>query len=470
MSSQQKRGFRLPWAADHASEEAAAGAATMDPPASEPTTEEAPEEAAQELGEGPFGLAGTSPTSTTDAAPGASDVPESTAEATMIDVETTTGSPASEAGSPAGGDSDWPDVDRRTSPQHADDADLAASRPPIHAVGESRVPRRENPLVAGLVKAMREAAVASREETMTRLQAEAEARVTGIRGRATSEAAELKHRAETDIAEIRDWSKAEIARIREETESRIEARKTDLTGETERHAASVERLVSEVEGLVATFESDMKEFFERLLAEDDPARLAALAEQAPDAPDLTGDGPSALDLIDQVPLSTATPSFPPAPAATSELTAETAPDPATASTEAPSEPAADALGADAAAAAEVAASEGLDMSAAAAWPAVTPASASDPDGQVKGEGATQLMVTGLTSVAGISAFKGALGQLRGVRSVSVSSGDPGVFVFAINHEPQIDLATGIAGLAGFAARITDATDAGITVVAHEPAA
>jgi hypothetical protein len=79
------------------------------------------------------------------------------------------------------------------------------------------------------------------------------------------------------------------------------------------------------------------------------------------------------------------------------------------------------------------------------------------------------MVTGLSSVAGISAFKGALGQLPGVRSVSVSSGDPGVFVFAISHDPDIDLATGIAGLAGFAARVTDTTDSGIAVVAHEGA-
>jgi hypothetical protein len=72
-------------------------------------------------------------------------------------------------------------------------------------------------------------------------------------------------------------------------------------------------------------------------------------------------------------------------------------------------------------------------------------------------------------VAGISALKGALGQLPGVHAVSVSSGDHGEFVFAVSHDPGVDLATGIAGLPGFAARITDATDDGIAVVAHEPA-
>jgi hypothetical protein len=79
-----------------------------------------------------------------------------------------------------------------------------------------------------------------------------------------------------------------------------------------------------------------------------------------------------------------------------------------------------------------------------------------------------LLVRGLGSVAGISALKGALGQLSGVHAVSVSSGEQGEFVFAVTHDPGVDLATGIAGLPGFAARITDATDDGIAVVAHEP--
>ena len=79
-------------------------------------------------------------------------------------------------------------------------------------------------------------------------------------------------------------------------------------------------------------------------------------------------------------------------------------------------------------------------------------------------------MTGLSSVAGISAFKGALGQVPGVHSVSVSSGSSGEIVFALKHEAGIDLATAVEELEGFAARITDATTDGIAVVAHEPAA
>jgi hypothetical protein len=124
------------------------------------------------------------------------------------------------------------------------------------------------------------------------------------------------------------------------------------------------------------------------------------------------------------------------------------------------------------AAAEVAATEGLDMGAGTEWPGSVVAGSQREDGTADptmDDGATRLLVSGLGSVAGISALKGALGQLPGVHAVSVSSGEQGGFVFAINHDPGIDLATAVAGLPGFAARVTDASDAGITVVAHEPA-
>ncbi|HXG26061.1 MAG TPA: hypothetical protein VNL94_04305 [Candidatus Binatia bacterium] len=448
-----------------------------------------------DLGEGPFGLAGASATLTTDPAPAASDVPDPAAEATMLEVEPTNQAAYTDQHAPAdAANGAWPDSDRPSSAVHADDKERPAARPPIHAAGESPAPKRENPLVAGLVKAMREAAVASREETMSRLHAEAESRVKSIRTRATDEAAELKHRAESDISEIREWSKAEIARIREETERRIEARKSDLAGETERHAASVERLVEEVQAVVDRFQADMDGFFEQLLAENDPARLAALAEQAPEPPDLSGDGPTALDLLDEPGASHAAERVEHAeasagPAADAEAVAEPVDSEAAepvdavealnaaveAAMEAMDARAAEALQADDAAAAEMLSSEGLDMSGATEWPVATAAAAAahrptGRDADIPGNGATRLLVTGLTSVAGISAFKGALGTLHGVHNVSVSSGDPGVFIFAISHDPTVDLATGIASLAGFAARITDATDAGISVVAHEPTA
>jgi hypothetical protein len=185
----------------------------------------------------------------------------------------------------------------------------------------------------------------------------------------------------------------------------------------------------------------MEEFFGRLLAENDPARLAALAEQAPDPPDLTGDGPAAIDLLDAPARDV--------PSSTPGLEAE------------------------AAAAAEVAATEGLDLGSAGDWPAAVQAGARRADaGAAEGEdaGSTRLTVTGLASVAGISAFKGALGQLAGVQNVSVTSGERGAFQFAVVHEPGFDLAAGLAGLADFGARVTDAKNGNLDVVAHEPTA
>jgi hypothetical protein len=226
-------------------------------------------------------------------------------------------------------------------------------------------------------------------------------------------------------------------------------RSHECASETERHSESVEHLVAGVQSVVERFQADMDGFFERLLTEDDPATLASLALQAPDAPDLSGDGPPALEL--------------PGDAASDPVATVRA-----------------ALAADAAAAAELAASEGLDLGQGDGWPAATvdapqadePVAehVAEPVAAAPGDdGATRLLVRGLGSVAGISALKGALGQLPGVHAVSVSSGDHGEFVFAVSHDPGVDLATGIAGLPGFAARITDATDDGIAVVAHEPA-
>jgi hypothetical protein len=135
-----------------------------------------------------------------------------------------------------------------------------------------------------------------------------------------------------------------------------------------------------------------------------------------------------------------------------------------------------ALEATAAAEAEAAASEGLELPEGDVWPSSVLAAARRTlhhvggDFEAAGVANTRLFVNGLTSVAGISAFKGALGQLPGVRSVSVSSGEPGVFIFTVVHSPETDLQESVASLTSFSARVTDASDDYLTVVAQEPAA
>jgi hypothetical protein len=505
MSSQQKRGFRLPWAAERSTDEGAA-AATLEVDAADSadstTTAQIEDGVGGELGEGPFRFAdAATPDASTGDSPEAPEVPENTAEAAMIETDAGT-TETTESPPPPTDKNVWGIADAATekpttdvdgaelvtaeqvaAEQAADEsaaseavASEAAAKPvPATRARTDADPRatRSNPLVAGLVKAMREAALASREETTSRLKGDATAQVELIREAGTSEAAELRKRADEDVAGIREWSKSEIARIKSETDERIEQRRTELDHQTKRHEARLERQVEEVQSTMAAYEAEMDRFFDRLLAENDPARLAALAEQAPEPPDLADLPSLGDDLVsddaespggtewDDVAWGTIDPEH---------LAAITDPAP-----DAAAEPA-EALEAEAAAEAEAASTEGLEMPTDEVWPTsvlaaarrtLTPAKA---DFEAAGVANTRLFVTGLTSVAGISAFKGALGQLHGVRSVSVSSGEPGVFIFTVVHTPDTDLQDGVAGLTSFSARVTEASGGELTVVAEEPAA
>ena len=138
--------------------------------------------------------------------------------------------------------------------------------------------------MADLTKAMQTAAESTREETLARLQADAKAHVESIHTRSAGEAEELRHTADADIASIREWSKAEIARIREETDQKVVDRKATLEFEIEEHAARIEQRIERVQNHVAQFENEMATFFERLLAEEDPTQLAAMAESLPEPP------------------------------------------------------------------------------------------------------------------------------------------------------------------------------------------
>ena len=102
----------------------------------------------------------------------------------------------------------------------------------------------------------------------------------------TDEAADLRRRADDDVAAVREWSKAEIARIREETEARItdaqdRARGRDRGARRGRRGARRAGRPPRS----PTFEPEMAAFFERLLAEEDPTRIATMAETMPEPPD-----------------------------------------------------------------------------------------------------------------------------------------------------------------------------------------
>jgi hypothetical protein len=318
MTTTEKRGFRLPWGGDgqrHGDEpdpmpgDSASAVLT-------PATDLAPAIApsglrsgamlrraqAEELGRGPFDLAPADESDDSSASESLVDVVEpasrpkrqpvaETTEVLMDEPDAEghgTGAAHAAPASPAAATA-WPEIDRRDSPTH-----LASDAPLRPAVVVDGAPRKVNPLMAGLVKAMRDAARAAREETTARMRADAAARAEEIRLEAVAAGMALKKHADEDVAAIREWSRTEAARIKQETETQIAERKARLVSEAQAHATATEHLNGELKQAISAFETEMERFFDALLREEDPARLATLAERLPEAPTFArlGDAPA----------------------------------------------------------------------------------------------------------------------------------------------------------------------------------
>ncbi len=83
---------------------------------------------------------------------------------------------------------------------------------------------------------------------------------------------------------------------------------------------------------------------------------------------------------------------------------------------------------------------------------------------------TQVVVSGLVSVASIASFKRHLGRLPGVQAVAVASGPEGEFVFNVTHRADLSFRDVIPTMPGFAARVTGAGDGTLQVAARDPEA
>ena len=393
-------------------------------------------------------------------------------------------------------ESDVPSKDQASEPDGA--AVLAAAKatempPMIETIDtpEPAVPdsvavpgvRRRNSLMAELSRAMQAAAETARIETSVRFEAEAKTVVEEIHAASAIAAATLRRQADDDVASVREWSKAEIARIREETEGRITMRKTALDDEVETHEGVVQARIERVAATVSEYETQMTTFIERLLAEEDPTRIATMAETMPESPSLTDIAASVGDAA----VTTSGP-MPDAivdwsaqaerPAEAGMVTDETRAD-------APDEidPQIAAARAFAAAEAEAAAFTGeLDdddgtgpglgqdhADALEVGPAQEPVSESAPvESPATATRATaRVVVVGLVSVASIATFKRTLSRVAGVSAIGVASGPDGEFVFTVSHQAGLDLAEAITGLAGFETRITAETADGLEVAARD---
>ena len=432
---------------------------------------------------------------------------------------------------------------------------------PVSSAASSR---KTNKFMADLTKAMQTAAEAARADSLERFSADAKAHIESIHTSTADEATALRKKADEDVAAIRDWSKAEVARIREETDERIAHRKEVLEREIEAHAAQIEARIERVQSRVTSFEAEMAAFFERLLAEEDPTRFAAMAETMPEPPTFdTDDAASAswtpAESLSESPavgeepvapavdpwltepqpvdesVGGATESFakPVAESVAEQVTepsgwgqhaeatrvdepvvepaaevAADAPASETWAADATTEPAPDetpdtpidngdlfGIAADGSAgesdprlsalgmAQDFATAEAEAADFTAEEPAEDPeiptiaedALAARLAGLVAEEPAqpsevqsTRVVVTGLVSVASIAGFKRNLARVSGVRTVGVSSGPDGEFVFAVTHDAGLDLTDGIATLPGFGARVTNEAPGELTVAARDP--
>jgi hypothetical protein len=480
-----KPGFRLPWSADRSESEAPAETAS-DAPIGEALTTD------QEI-ETPDMI---------DAAPAASDQ-----MATVDD-------PSAVSGTTAEGH------------EPIDSASVAATPPDAPVSGGKST--KPNKFMADLTKAMQGAAETAKADTLARFTADAKGHIETIHSSTAVEAGELRKQADDDVASIREWSKAEIARIREETDERITHRKARLEREIDAHAAEIEGRIQRVQRRVDAFEAEMAAFFERLLAEEDATRFAAMAQSLPEPPpfdtetaedrqsaeasvaeteELPAERAVVLDPWPETQAEGVTETVDEAatthePEATAEAVADadawstTDVQPATddavetesvandddtaAEGSESTDPRLEALGVSpdfAAAEAEAAAftpedgpAEEITVIADDALAARLAGLVPDADAPSNESNTTRLVVTGLVSVASIAGFKRQLSRVAGVLSVGVSSGPDGEFLFAVTHDPGIVLRDAVTTLPGFGARVTAEADGELTVTAKDPEA
>jgi len=244
-NSESRPSFRLPWSSDRSHED----------PNGSVAVEAAPESAAGE------------------AEPGAPTWPDSDF-GTRLGTTPPTPRPA-DAIATAG----------ETGTEESDMIDQASPTAPVeHAAPPA--PRKSTQLMVDLATAIRATTEAARDHALAAVETDATDVAAAIRTAATEGAGALRRQSDEDLAAIKEWSKAEIARIREETESRLGARKATLETELAAHASAVEHRIGEVDEAVARYRADMDAYVESLKREDDPARLATMAEAMPEPPAL----------------------------------------------------------------------------------------------------------------------------------------------------------------------------------------
>jgi hypothetical protein len=334
------------------------------------------------------------------------------------------------------------------------------------AMAEATADADESDFLRSLVDAMRGVAEEERSASVTELRRLVDERVTLLETRAKDRVEELRRKTELDVTGVGDWAKGEIERVNAEAARKVEARRQQLEEQLADHETRSTAEITSVRERIAAYEQELEAFFNQLGAIKDPASFVAAARRMPKAP--------SLEAGSATPVSTATPT----PTASlnarlAQLGIDRGGKPAAAPPVAPApEAPAAAPATDTAAAATESPAPVVETPAAEMTPAAaSTAPAGERDAQLAerlaeldahqepntattqtGTGddadeiATAIMVKGLGSFGAITSFKQRLERLATVRSVTLSLGPTGEFVYRATHPRQIDLGGAISTL------------------------
>jgi len=456
-ANQRRPGFRLPWSAEGAMDDAGSGdeqghaAQAFTDPSTAATP--AKPSAGADAGHGTADLSVAADASA-DAAAGSGSSDEmgdhaAAASATAADDEAAVSDEAS--GPPA----DARPADPSAAPAAMEaQTPTEASAPAAQASGgDTPQPASSGGFLGELLTAMRRVADETRDASLGELRQRADQAIRDNEADAERRRGELRTQAEADVAGVGEWAKAEAERIKAEAEQRVAARRARMDEQINAETSRVEASSAALRARVAGYERELEAYHAQLAAIGDPAAFAAAATRMPPPPALDG---SAAAPPQPEPVAEPEPEAAPEPEAKADAAAPSETHASVTNGSSPAAPVADAGGQDVPATQL----EPLDSSAATA-------AASEPETLAEPV-ATEIVVKGLGSFGAITGFRQQLAAVDGIDAVGLSLGTSGEFVFRATHRPSLDMSAAITTLEGDAVQIEPRPEGGLRVTLGRP--
>ena len=358
--------------------------------------------------------------------PGEAAAQSTTAEATEVaDANEAPPSTADEK-QPAGSASTAPlPVTGDAAAKESTPAEGATQPSPAAVKKDAAAPVAESPspFLRSLVEAMRGVAEETRATSLAELKAKVEQRIEHLQASGTELAEDLRRRSELDVKGIGDWERGEVERIRGEAARKVEARRQQLEQQLVERQQTTEREIEATRARLAEHERELSAFVAQLTEINDPSAFVAAAQRMPKAPSLETALPAAAE-----------------PAQSSASQVETL------STRL----------------ALLGVEREADVEAAPANGTVSNGQAVNAH-EEPGEKTTAIVVAGLGSFGAITSFKQSLEKSVGVRSVALSLGPSGEFVYRATHAIDFDIEAAIKEVETNAASIEHLPDGTLRV-------